>query len=376
MSELLVVAGEASGDRAAAGVVAALAGHDVRAFGMGGAAMQAAGVELVSDLRSSTALGVGEVAARAFSIGAAYARVAHAARSRRPRAALLVNYTAFNTRLAHGLHAAGVRVLWYGAPQVWAWRPGRARSLRGAIDRMAVILPFEEAIWRGEGVDACYVGHPAREGARLDRSVARAALGLTPTAATVGILPGSRPHEVKKLLRPMLEAYESVRRDRASVDARVLLAPSLDAGTRARALADARAMRVEVTEVDPEVGLSKLLPAFDASLCASGTASLEAALARAVPVIAYRVGLLTELAARRLLRVPYLALPNVLLGRKAFTELLQKDARAPRLADALAQALDGRDALLLACAEVEAALGAPRTPSIAVAKMLEPWLFR
>src|SRR5690242_17335104 len=98
MSELLVVAGEASGDRAAAGVLTALASRDVRAFGMGGAAMHAAGVELVSDLRCSTALGVGEVAARALSIGAAYARVLRAAHARRPRAALLVNYTAFNTR--------------------------------------------------------------------------------------------------------------------------------------------------------------------------------------------------------------------------------------------------------------------------------------
>ena len=115
-------------------------------------------------------------------------------------------------------------------------------------------------------------------------------LGLTPCAAAVAILPGSRPHEVKQLLGPMLEAYERVRRDRASVDGRVLLAPSLDPKTRAEAIELARAMRVGVLEVDARLGAGVVLQAFDVALCASGTASLEAALARAVPVVAYRVG--------------------------------------------------------------------------------------
>ncbi len=141
MSDLLVVAGEASGDRAAAAVVARLAG--VRAFGMGGAALASSGAELLGDLRDLTALGVGETAARAFDIARAFRAIRRAAKTRRPRAALLVNYTEFNARLAPQLHDAGVRVLWYGAPQIWAWRAGRAPSLRRGIDRMAVVLPFE-----------------------------------------------------------------------------------------------------------------------------------------------------------------------------------------------------------------------------------------
>src|SRR4051794_13809270 len=220
MSGLMVVAGEASGDRAAAGVLRALGPAAARAFGMGGPAVEAAGAELVADLRRSTALGVSEVAARAVAIGSAYAQVLYAAHARKPRAALLVNYTDFNTRVARGLHASGVRVLWYGAPQIWAWRADRARALRPSIDRMAVILPFEEALWRNVGVDARYVGHPAREGVLLGRRAARDALGLTPFAAAIAIMPGSRPHEVQRLLAPMLDAYEEVRRDRASIDGR------------------------------------------------------------------------------------------------------------------------------------------------------------
>jgi lipid-A-disaccharide synthase len=372
MTSLLVVAGEASGDRAAAAVVARLPGVD--AFGLGGPALASRGTTLVGDLRSSTALGVGEAGMRAWGVLRAWGAVVRAARRRRPRAALLVNYTEFNARLAPQLRDAGVRVLWYGAPQVWAWRGSRTTSLRRCVDRMAVLLPFECPIWRAAGVDAHYVGHPAVETTPLDRDTARRALGMTPYAAAVGVLPGSRPHEVRRLLLPMLDAYERVRADRASVDARVLVASSLDDATR-RWLRDlCAARRVGTFEVDPHVGAMGVLRAFDATLCASGTASLEAALSRAIPVIAYRVGVTTEIAARMLVTTPNVALPNVLLGRRAFTELLQRDAQAPRIAKALADALDRRPELLGACAEVEAALGEERTPSAAVARMLAPWL--
>ncbi len=210
---------------------------------MGGSSLAAQGAELVSDLRDSTALGVTDVATRACAIRRAYVAVARAARKRRARAALLVNYTEFNSLLAAHLHARDVRVLWYGAPQIWAWRRGRADRLRRNVDRMAVMLPFEEALWRDRGVDAEYVGHPASEAAFMGRAEAREALGLTPYARAVAIMPGSRPHEVDRLLRPMLEAYERVRQDRASIDGRVLLAPSLDAATRSARARRARGSR-------------------------------------------------------------------------------------------------------------------------------------
>jgi len=376
----LVVAGEASGDRAAAAVVARLPG--VRAFGMGGGALAAEGVELVADLRDATAMGVAEVARRAIGVARAYARVRRAARRRRPAAALLVNYTEFNARLAQGLWATGTRVLWYGAPQIWAWRARRAVPLRRHLDRMAVMLPFEEPLWRRLGVDAHYVGHPALEDLRGDgarepseaRAAAREMLQLTARAPAVAILPGSRPHEVRRLLGRMLAAYERVRHDLASVDARVLLAPSLDPRTRAWARGVAAAGRVEVTEIDARRGMSYVLPAFDAALTASGTASLECAVARAVPIVCYRVGVATELGARALVKTPWVALPNILLGREAFPELLQREATAPRMEDTLLRVLEGRDPYLAACDEVEDALGERSAASREVARMLEPWL--
>jgi lipid-A-disaccharide synthase len=372
-ADLLVVAGEASGDRAAAKVIAELP-DAVRAFGMGGGALAQEGVELVADLRDTTALGVAEVARRAFGVARAFARVRAATAKRKPVAALLVNYTEFNARLAESLWASGTRVLWYGAPQVWAWRSARAVPLRRHLDRMAVMLPFEEPLWRGLGVDAHYVGHPALEERRDDRVAARELLGMTPQAWGVAILAGSRPHEVRRLLGPMLVGYEKVRREHASVDARVLVASSLDPATRAWARAAAAAAHVDAVDVDARAGMAYALPAFDAALCASGTASLECALARVVPVVCYRVGWATELGARAFVTTAHVALPNILLGRAAFPELLQRKATAARMASALANVLEQRSTFLDACGEVEAALGGFTSPSRTVARMLEPWL--
>ncbi len=372
MSDLLVVAGEASGDRAAAAVVSRLPG--VRVVGLGGAALEAAGAELVGDLRRTTALGVGESATRAWAIARAFGSVASAVHKRSIRTALLVNYSDFNARLAPLLHARGVRVLWYGAPQVWAWRPGRVASLRKSVDRMAVVLPFEETLWRAGGVDAHYVGHPALEAPVVTREEARATLGMTPLASTVALMPGSRPHEVDRLLGPMLEAYERVRSDRASVDGAVLLAASLDPRARARAVARAAEYDVRTYDVDATTGALGVLRAFDAALCASGTASLEAALARAIPVVAYRVGLATELVARALVRTEHVALPNVLLGRRAFAELFQRDATPARLARALGRALDRRREHDDPCDEDEALLLGACAPSERVSEILAPCL--
>jgi lipid-A-disaccharide synthase len=371
---LLVVAGEASGDRAAAAVVAKLRG--VRCFGMGGGALEREGVELVADLRSATALGLSEVARRAYGVGLAYAKLRAAIHKRRPGAALLVNYTEFNARLAATLWKIGTRVLWYGAPQIWAWRAGRAIPLRKSLDRLAVMLPFEEPLWRELGVDAHYVGHPACEDRRgpEHRIAARELLGMTPFADAVAILPGSRPHEVRRLLGPMLEAYESVRHDRASIDARILVASSLDARTRDWAHDLARASEVDCVDVDARAGIAHALPAFDTALCASGTASLECVLARVVPIVCYRVGWATETAARAFLKTPQIALPNVLLGRAAFPELLQRNATPSRIAAELEHVLNAREGFVSSCIEVDARLGDCSSPSRGVASMLEPWL--
>lgn len=367
-AEVLVVAGEASGDLAAARVVRALPAG-TRTFGMGGEALRDAGCELVADLRDVTAMGLGGVARRGLHVARAMCALRRAASRRQPSAALLVNYTEFNLRLARAVDAPAVL---YGAPQIWAWRPARAASIAQAVSRIAVMFPFEEPLWREAGARVTYVGHPATEAHVRPRDDARRALGLTERAEAIAILPGSRPHEVRRLLGEMLTAFARLRRDRGAIDARVLLAPSLDRTTRRRAEAAAREAGVSTVAVDARDGLAAHLAAFDAALVASGTASLECALCGVPPVVAYRVDRLTALAARALLQTPHVALPNVLLGRRAFAELLQGEATAQRMAREIARVLDAPEAAQRDAASVREmlTLSGP-SPSRRVAALLE-----
>lgn len=373
----LLVAGEASGDRAAARVAACLHEVGVPTFGLGGAACAGAGVETCARVEEHGAMGMLDVAARASSIVRSMSVLRAAAKARRPRVAILVNYTEFNTRLAAALRPLGARIVWYAAPQIWAWRAGRGRRVARLVDTMAVVLPFEEAMWRGHGVDARYVGHPSLEAAGATREHARAALGIAAGASAVALLPGSRSHEVRRLLPAMLEAAGALHA-RRDVEAHLMLSDGLDAATRRRAHDAARTARVpvHVHGVPVADGAAATLRAFDAVLCASGTASLEAAVANAPPVVAYKIDFMSALVARALVRTPHIALPNVLLDRRAFPELLQRRAQGDAMAIEVERLLAGhpRAAALADCAAVRAVLGDVHEPSRRVADMACAWL--
>jgi lipid-A-disaccharide synthase len=369
-----IVAGEASGDRIAALAARVILARGEPVFGIGGPACRVAGVEIVEGAERLAAMGVTDAVARLPALARALARLFDRARRSPPRAALLVNFTELNQRLGRLFRALGVRVLWCVAPQVWAWRPGRLHALRGAVDRLAVILPFEEALWRGAGVDARYVGHPSLDVPCPPRAELRARLGIDGEALAVAVLPGSRAGEIARLAAPLAEAAALLTADGTAHAARMILAPGLD--PRARGLAEAIARRegVDPVDGDAEHGAAPLLGAFDAVLCASGTASLEAALAGAAPVVAYRLDPLSFAVARRLLRTPHIALPNVLLGRRAFPELVQGDVTPEAIAsaarDLLARPADARSL----ADELRARLAPPSPLSFGerVAALLDP----
>jgi lipid-A-disaccharide synthase len=381
---LLVVAGEASGDAMAAPVVARLG---LPTFGLGGSALRAAGAELCGDLSQFTAMGFGAVVGRSPLITLAAIRIVREVRRRDPAVALLVGYSEFNRLLGAWLRTRGVRVLWYGAPQIWAWRSGRAASIAAACDRMAVILPFERELWQRHGVDAHYVGHPVLERSAPTRSEVRERFGLTPYAEYVALLPGSRPHELQQHLRPMVLAAGLIRAERGALDARVILAPSLDVKTRQFARRWSSSLGVSVLETTAPA----VLPAFDVAIAASGTVTLECAVAAVPPVIVYKTPPLTHWMARRLVRVPHVGLPNILLGARVFPELLQDQVTPERMGAACTRLLEhrseyvdrcaaARDALLVGLSpdELESGLAdvpAPREPpSVRVAKLFEPWI--
>ena len=372
--EVLVVAGEASGDRAAALVVRALASGGARCWGAGGPACREAGMEVIADTALFSAMGLGDVAARLPALAAAVARLVVRARRAPPRAALLVDFAELNARLGRLLRARGVPVLRLSAPQVWAWRPGRLASLHGAFDRLAVLLPFEEPLWRSAGHDARYVGHPALEAPAAPRIELRARLGLPGGAPAIAVLPGSRAGEVRRLAGPLCEAAAALVAEGAA--ARLVLSPGLDAEGRAIARARAARAGVDVVEGSREHGAAPLLGAFDVALCASGTATLEAALAGAAPVVAYRLDALAHAVARRVVRTPHVALPNVLLGRRAYPELLQGEVTPARLAAEARRLLARREEAQALAAELRAVLAPPsaRPFGFRVAERMLPWL--
>jgi lipid-A-disaccharide synthase len=266
-----------------------------------------------------------------------------------------------------------------------------------------VILPFEVPLWRGAGVDAHYVGHPAldpiRPGAQSvdpsgvlgaaerHRGGAAGNAAVTGAAAVprVALLPGSRAHEVRRHAAPMIAAVRELGRAGTPVHARLLASASLDGATR-RWLNDvARRGGVDVFDVDPSAGAAPLLSEFDASLVASGTATLECALAGATPVIVYRASPLTMAVARRLVRTPFIGLPNIVLRSAVYPELIGGDVEARRLATALGRVLERPSAFEHAAEELRTRLAwaadpqdaaAPRGTTVAqrIASLLEPWL--
>jgi lipid-A-disaccharide synthase len=381
---VLLVSGEASGDRIAAGIARDLAPIGVRCFGMGGAASAAANVEIVADIRRSAAMGFTEVAARLPALALSFARLSARMRRERPRAAVLVNYTEYNLLMGRRLRKMGVPVLWCVAPQVWAWRPTRKAAVAGAVDRMAVILPFEEAIWRKAGVDAHYVGHPALDRPVPSRSEARARLGLEHDGPLVALLPGSRAHEARRLAPPMLAAIALLKRSLPRVQARLLAAGSLDLRTLKWLCAQAKRSDLEVLEVDPREGASSSLAAFDAALVASGTATLESALAGATPVVVYRLSQVTAALARRMLCTPHVALPNVILDGAHYPELLQDQVEPRAMARHIEQVLERREAFAEKAGELRQRMswsaGGSRpdgaTTSQRVASLLSDWIAR
>ena len=386
---VLVVAGEASGDRIAARIALALAREGVRCVGMGGPACREAGVDLVADLRQSVAMGFTEVVARLPAVAAAYARLVAAARDARPQAAVLVDYTEFNLRLGASLRRRGIPVLWCVAPQVWAWRPQRIAHVARALDRLAVILPFEAPLWRAHGVDTHYVGHPALDITPVDRATARARLGLSVVGPSVAVLPGSRPHEVRRHLVPMLATLEELSGAGMKVEARVLVSASLDVATHRWLVTRAAEAGIRTVDVDPETGAGAWLGAFDAALAASGTATLECALSGTPPVVVYRLSRMSAAIARRLVRTPFIALPNVVLNAAVYPELLDVNVESRQMARALTAVLERRSTFEGPAQELRARLAwrapaqhlsgvEPRGDSSAerAASLVAPWLSR
>lgn len=352
MREILFVVGEASGDLHAAGVARALAavGAPYHLAGVGGDGMRAAGVELIEHAEKLAVMGFVEVLKHVPKHYLLLRELKARIRSGRVALVVLVDYPGFNMKVAAAAAAAKVPVLYYITPQVWAWGAKRLPELSRTITRAAVILPFEAELLRAHGIDATFVGHPLLDRARTlpDRAAARAALGVAPDDRLLALFPGSRAQEIGRHLDPFVAtALELQQRD-----------PALKVIVSAAPHVSIPAARCPFPLVHS--ASFPLLRAADAAMCKSGTTTLEAAVALCPLVVAYRTSRLTYAAARRLVRIPFIGLVNVVAGSEVAPEFVQEALVPARVADALEPLLRpgaARTAMIARLTEVRDMLG-------------------
>ncbi len=354
--QILIVAGEASGDLHGARLLSELHRRlpGLTAFGLGGDELRAAGLEALAHSNEISVVGITEVwkiLPRARQI---FADLVAAAERRRPDLAVLIDFPDFNLRLARALAERGVRVVYYISPQVWAWRRSRIHTIARVVERVLVLFPFEADLYRSAGVDVVHVGHPlvdevpeipnvwARGGGAAEPGSPGPPGPPSPPGSgpyRIALLPGSRRSEVAALLPGMLEAVRLLARE-LPVEARVIQAATIPDDLVAEAIALA-GLPVGVVAADRFQAIAD----SHLALCASGTATLEVGLLGTPMIVVYRLAVGTYLLARLLVRLPNVSLVNLVLGGRVVPELIQGDAAPENLAREAARLLADRPAL-------------------------------
>ena len=333
---IFLSAGEASGEHYGTALIAALRGRLPAAefFGLGGPRMEAAGLRRIVRAEDVAVMGITEIVRHIPRIYREYRRLKAAIRRERPDLAILIDFPDVNLGLARTLKRLGVPVIFFVSPQVWAWKKHRLPQIRANVDRMLVIFPFEEAFYRDHGVTATFVGHPLAELAAptVSREDFATEYRLDPGKLWIGLLPGSRPAEIARILPEMLHAA-ALLAARGDYLFLLPLAPTLteDHVQAVRALLAAHpALPVTLTQ-DARATLHHAR----ASIVASGTATVEAALIGNPFIVVYRVSALTYAIAQQVVTVPHVAMVNLIAGRRIVPELIQKDFTAVNMVEAL-----------------------------------------
>jgi lipid-A-disaccharide synthase len=322
--QILISAGEASGEMYGAQLIEALHRHDpsLQFFGAGGERMAAAGCDIVVDAKELAVVGITEILSRLLGILGLYRKLIHAADEKHPALAIVIDAPAFNWRVARQMRKRGIPVVYYVCPQFWAWRQGRVKLLRKYINKALVIFPFEEKFYRDRGVDATFIGHPLADmpvpaGTREEYADAN---HLDSTKAWITLMPGSRRKEVRMNLPTILEAAHRLG---CGYEFLLPVAHTLDA---------AFLNGIIETQPSPALGVnihlvSEALPALHhsrAGIIASGTATVEAAIMGTPFVMVYRVSRLTYALGKPRVKVPYFAMVNLIAEQEIVPELVQR----------------------------------------------------
>ncbi len=374
---LMIIAGEASGDMYGGRLVKSLKEMvpDLTVYGVGGDAMAEAGVDLVVDIKDLSVMGIAEVLAKIVPLMKIRNKLVSNLKANPPDGLIVIDFPGMNINLAGKAKELGIPVVYYVAPKLWVSRKGRIKKLRESVDRILAIFPFEEEFYRSQGVPVKYVGNPIVDFLKDDTGFKQFCerFSINGRETIIGILPGSRPAEIQKMLPVFLQAAK-------------LISLELDGPVRfflPRASTVSEEMLVQIIQdsgldVDVIEGESRaVLQAADVSIVASGTATLEAFLLGALQVVAYKTSWLTYFLGMRLLNVPRVSLPNLLTGKDVVIELLQHQAIPERLARealGLLASNDARTSYLEAAQEVRLSLkgeGASRLAAEAVLEVIE-----
>ncbi len=319
--KVMIIAGETSGDLHGAQLVQAMAKkrQDIDFVGMGGDAMRDAGVQILVDAASLNIMGITEVLKRAGDILKGLRIVKKALKTYRPNLLILIDFPDFNLHVAKTAKSLGIRVLYYISPQIWAWRKGRVRIIKKRVDHVAVIFPFESEFYHANGVPATYVGHPL-----LDHPWPEPVLPPNSPFPVIGLLPGSRKQEIERHLTPLLNSLAFI--DHAFSEARYLLAPAhKDQAHYIQKLVAAHPVASKKCELISG-GARALFSKCHLAVAASGTVTLEAALAGVPLVVIYKLSPLSYLLGKIMIRVNFISLVNLIAQKEIVPELIQDSA--------------------------------------------------
>lgn len=361
-AKIMFFAGEYSGDMHGGRLAHALkeVQPDLTLFGFGGAAMRENGVEILADPTGLAVIGLFEVLKNLGGFRRLLQQATQALDDRRPDLVVLIDYPGFNLLLAEEIKRRGIRLVYYVSPQIWAWDPGRISKIKRLIDRMIVFFPFEKELYEQHRVPVTFVGHPLLDQVKpeLSRLEALQRLGLEDGLPIIGLLPGSREIEVRRILPVLLSACQQMSSSLAST-ARFLLikAPHLP-WEPYRAALKKSSLQPKVVERWDYDGIH----CCDLVMVASGTATLECALLERPMLIVYKTSWPTYCISRLLIRIRMIGLVNVLAGKKVVPEFIQHDAHATTISEAalaLWQSAQRRDEMKASFQEIRTKLGSP-----------------
>jgi len=330
--KILLVAGEVSGDLHGSRLVEAVQriDPDIEFFGIGGEGLERAGMKLLYPSQSLSVVGITEVFFKLRAVLKALQGLKKSIDRERPDLVILIDFPDFNLRLAKMAQRKGIPILYYIGPQVWAWRPRRIKLIARLVKKMIVLFPFEVPLYQAAGVDVEWVGHPLLDIVKptLSREKAFQQFGLDPRRRTVGLLPGSRKHEVERLLPPLLASAHLLQKEIPDLQFVIPLAPGLP-----KTLLLSRMGNISVPVAVVEGFTYDVMNLSELLIVASGTATLEGAIVGKPMIIVYKVSFLSYWVGRALIRLDHIGLVNLVAEKEIVPELIQKDVNPQQIAD-------------------------------------------